>query len=196
MMAGSDRSFFIANGRALKRHGLAGFEIEARLEGQSLTFSDEAGRKIAVSAAQVDRLRLFRMQAVQTADGPGTPTIHETKIWWDGGRVPILLIPVENHEAYRAAMGTFARQVAAARGLDRIRLGPGYLTAIINLLLVGPICLALLAYVFYIAVEEGGWWWAGAMAILLVFGWLAGSNIVSRWPRRLKSLDRLDAELK
>ena len=195
-MALRDAAFTISNGRALKRRGLTGYEIMVRLDGNILTFSDEDGRTVAVPASQVDRLRFFRMDPTQARYGGSTPAIYETKIWWDGGRWSILLVAVDELETYRAAIRAFAGQVAAARGLDRIRLGPGWVTAIVNLLLVVPITLALFAYIFYVAIEDGGWWWVSAIVVFLAFAWIVGRNLYSRWPRRLRSLEQLDAELK
>ena len=149
MMARKRDSFLITNGRALKRRGLSGYDVRVRLDGQTLTFRDERGRTVAVPAASVDRLRHFRMGGVQSVGGgEGTSTIYETKIWWEGGWTPILLVPFRGNDVYRAALSAFARHVVDAHGLDRIRLGPGYVTAIINLLLVGPFTLAFLVYVF------------------------------------------------
>lgn len=194
-MAKGEPSFLIANVGALKRRGLTGYDIRVRLTGETLTFTDESKRTVAVPAERVDRLRHFRMDATQSRTGGSTPTIYETKIWWDGNARPILIVPFRGHKVYRAALRTFARQVAETRGLDRIRLGPGYVTAIVNLLLVGPIVLALIAYAFYVAVQDGGWWWVAAIAVFIVFGALAGGNIISRWPRRVRSLEQLDSEL-
>ena len=194
-MARSGESFASLSCRELRERGLQGEEVRVRLEGSTLTLSDADGRSVAIPAAQVDRLRHFRIDPVRSLHVT-TPTQYETKIWWGGGRRPLVLVPYGKLAGYRRIVRTFAGQVAALHGLDRLRLGPGRATAFVNLLIVGPPVLLLFAFILSIAVLDGGWWWAGAVAALLLFGWLAGRNLRSRWPRRLRDLDQLDSALR
>lgn len=188
------RAFSCLNGKGLERHGVRGQLVRVELEGSALVIEGAEGGSVRIEAARVDRIRQFRMEAVHSLHSP-LPTMFETKIWWDGGAKPVLLIPGDGHKSYRAVIGRFAEAVAAARGLDRLRLGPGYTTAIVNLLIVGPPCLMVFALMIWIAVDQGGWWWVVGGIVFMLFFWLAGRNIVSRWPRRLRSLDQFRAEL-
>lgn len=124
-----------------------------------------------------------------------SPPLYETKIWWDGRAKPALLIPIENQRVYSAVIADFARHVAGAHGLAKLRIGPGYMTAIINLLIVGIPCLFLFAFMLWISLADGGWWWLATAVVFMLFFWLAGRNLVSRWPRRVGSLDQFLAEL-
>jgi hypothetical protein len=188
------RPFTSINSAALRRCGVTGPDVVVRLEGSTLMIVGEDGGAVAIPAASVDLIRQFSTQTVHSPDGD-IPPLYETKIWWDGRSKPALLIPVEDHSAYCAAIAGFAGQVAAANGLERLRIGPGYATAIVNLLLVGIPCLFLFAYVLGIAMMDGGWWWPAAVAIVIAFAWLARRNLVSRWPRAVRSLDQFVAEL-
>ena len=197
MPSGGTRSlqFTSANSPALEACGVEGTRVTVRLKDSRLEFRGNEGGRFSVPAAQVTRIRQFRMAPVRTLPLT-TPLMHETKIWWIGGARPALLIPIEGHAAYRAVIADFAAQVVAAHGLDRLGIGPGYTTAIVNLVIVGVPCLFLIALVFWIALLDGGWWWLGAAVIFMVFSWLAGSNLLSRWPRRVRSLDQFVAELR
>ncbi|MGQ0588139.1 MAG: hypothetical protein ACT4N8_01235 [Sphingosinicella sp.] len=189
------RRFTSINGRELERRGVSGSDVAVRLEGATLAIEGEQGGHVAIPAERVDLIRQFRMGPVHSLHLK-TPPIYETKIWWDGGSRPVLLMPVENQPAYQALIAEFAAHVAEAHGLERLRIGPGPTTAIVNLLIVGIPCLFLFAFVFWVALVDGGWWWLGAMATFMLFFWLAGRNLVSRWPRRVRSIDQFLAELR
>jgi hypothetical protein len=193
-LARRPRPFTSINSAGLERCGVTGPDVVVRLEGSTLRIVGEQGGAVAIPAASVDLMRQFSTQTIQSPDGD-IPPLYETKIWWDGRSKPALLIPIEGHGAYCDAIAAFAGQVAAANGLERLRIGPGYTTAIVNLLLVGIPCLLLFAYVLWVATTDGGWWWLAAVAIFVTFVWLAGRNIVSRWPRPVRSLDQFVAEL-
>jgi hypothetical protein len=197
MASGRQRSrqFTSTNSGVLKSRGVTGLDVTVRLEGSTLHLRGGESGQVAIPASSVDLIRQFRMEAVQSLHAP-TPEMWETKIWWDGGSRPVLLMPIANQPAYRDIIAEFAGQVAAAHGLKRLRIGPGYLTASINLLLVGIPVLILFAYVFWIALTDGGWWWLAAAVIFMAFSWLAGRNLVSRWPRSVRSLDQFVAELR
>lgn len=189
------RRFTSTNCRALQDRGVEGLDIFVRLEGSALELSGEQGGRVSIPVASVDLIRQFKMDAVQSLHG-GTPDMWETKIWWDGGSKPVLLMPIRNQPVYSAMIGEFAAQVAEAHGLKALRIGPGYTTAIINLMIVGIPCLLLFAFMIWISVMDGGWWWLASAVTFVLFFWLAGRNLVSRWPRRVRSLDRFVAELR
>ena len=189
------RKFTSTNQRLLQARGLSGLGVVVRLDEGALVLQGEEGGRLDIPAASVDRVRQFRMEAVHSLHFR-SPVMYETKIWWDGGRKPALLIPVNDKDSYRAIIAEFAAAVAEAQGLERLRIGPGWTTAIVNLLVVGIPCLFLFAFVFWLALIDGGWWWLGAALIFMLFFWLAGRNLVSRWPRRVRSLDQFVAELR
>ena len=189
------RQFTSTNCRVLQDRGVEGLDVVVRLEDSTLELSGEEGGRVSIPAARVDLIRQFKMEAVQSLHG-GTPDMWETKIWWDGGSKPVLLMPIQNQPAYSAIIGDFAAQVAEARGLEALRIGPGYTTAIVNLLIVGPPCLFLFAFMVWISLMDGGWWWLATAVTFMLFFWLAGRNLVSRWPRRVRSLDQFVAELR
>jgi len=189
------RQFTCVNDRTLEARGLAGLAATVRLEGSTLELAGEQGGSLSIPVASVDRVRHFRMEAVQSLYHP-TPTMYETKIWWDGQSRPALIMPSQNHDAYRLLMADFAEQVAEAHGLGVLRIGPGYTTAIINLLIVGIPCLMLFGFMVWISLTDGGWWWLATAVIFMLFFWLAGSNLVSRWPRRVRSLEQFVEELR
>lgn len=112
-----------------------------------------------------------------------------------GARTPLLLIPVADHDAFRSITREFAAAVAQSGGIDRLRLGPGLTTGIVNLMIVGIPGALLFAYLLYVSISDGGWWWVASAAIFALFLWFGGRNIVSRWPRRIRRLEQLDAEL-
>jgi hypothetical protein len=182
------------NNKGLEQRGLVGDSVRVELKGNSLLVQGSEGGSFRIEAARVDRIRQFRMEAVHSLHSP-LPAMFETKIWWDGARKPALLIPYEDHRSYRAVIGSFARAVAAARGLERLRLGPGYATGIINLLIVGPPSLMLFAMMIWLSFDQGGWWWIAGALVFMLFFWLAGRNIVSRWPRRAGSIEAFEEEL-
>lgn len=188
------RHFTSANSAALERSGVRGIDVVVRLEGSTLFLKGEESGELAIPAASVDRIRQFRAGVDHSAP-IALPPLYETKIWWGGRTKPVLLIPIENPRVYRDVIGDFARHVAAVHGLARLRIGPGYMTAIINLLLVGIPCLFLFAFMLWISLTDGGWWWVATAAVFMLFFWLAGRNLVSRWPRHVDSLDRFLAEL-
>ncbi|QPQ55190.1 hypothetical protein IC614_00790 [Allosphingosinicella flava] len=191
--------FKALNTSYLRRLGLLGDEVIVRLEGASLILQGEKSGMLAIPAGSVDRLRQFRMEAVQTTLGdlPGgvSPSLVETKIWWDGKKKPVLITPYQQHANYAKIMRDFGRQIWTLRG-SRLYLGAGPLTAILNLLLVGIPVLFLFACAFWFALTDGGWWWAAAAAILLFFGWYGGRNIISRWPRPIRNFEQFEAELR
>jgi len=184
----------------LKRQGLSGDEVIVRLGGSELFLEGEQGGSLTIAAEDVDRLRQFKMEAVHATSGDvpgeGTPCLYETKIWWGGGAKPATLTPHDRYDDYRNVILAFAEQVAAVQGPDRLYLGAGPLTAILNLLLVGTPLLLLCAYSVWIALDEGGWWWGAALAVLLFFGWYGTPNIISRWPRRMPDFSRFEQELR
>ena len=192
-MERSSRSFTVVGNKSLEQAGLSGHAVKARLDGGTLTLAGGSKGELVIPAGNVDRLRHFRMAKVQ--DPTYTlPTMYETKIWWGGRSKPILLMPSQDQTAFLNGIGDLAAAVEAAHGPGRRYIGPGATTAIINFLIVGIPVLLLLAFVWGIAAVDGGWWWAGAIGITLLFGWLGGRSILSRWPRRV-SLERLQAEL-
>ena len=189
------RQFTSTNCRVLQDRGVEGLDVVVRLEDSTLELSGEDGGRVSIPAASVDLIRQFKMEAVQSLYG-GTPDMWETKIWWDGGSKPVLLMPIQNQSVYSAMIGDFAAQVADAHGLKALRIGPGYTTAIINLMIVGIPCLFLFAFMIWISVMDGGWWWLVTAVIFMLFFWLAGRNLVSRWPRRVRSLEQFVEELR
>ncbi len=190
-MSGS--AFKVAAHGSLEQAGLAGGPVKGRVDGGTLTLAD-AGGSLVIPAASVDRLRHFRMGKVHELNY-GSQVAHETKIWWSGRRDPILLMPSGDKDGFFEGIGDFAAGVEVAHGPGRLHIGPGATTAVVNLAIVGIPLLGLLAYVGWVALEDGGWWWLGAALIALFFGWLGGRSILSRWPRRV-SLDRFRAELR
>jgi len=184
----------------LRKQGLAGEDVVVRLEGTTLVLKGDKHGSLAIPATSVDRLRQFKMEAVEANlsefSADRSPGLYETKIWWSGKAKPLMLTPYEDFANYREIMRGFARQVAAVRGLERLYLGAGPTTAILNLLLVGIPVLFLFAYVLWLATAEGGWYWLGAAATLLFFGWYGARNIVSRWPRPIHHFEQFEAELR
>lgn len=193
-MSGSPRTFTVVGNGSLGKAGLSDNLVRGRLDGGTLTLSGSKGRELVIPAGNVDRLRHFRMGKVHDVEYT-LPTMYETKIWWGGRRRPVLLMPARNVEPFLEGIGGFAAAVEAANGPGRLYIGPGATTAVVNFIIVGiPIAL-LLAFVWWIAAIDGGWWWLGAVGITIVFGWLGGSSVLSRWPRRV-SLERLQEELR
>lgn len=182
------------NTKALRRHGLQGDEVLVRLEGDQLLLAGSDGGSLSISAGSVDRLRHFGTEEVQEAPS-NIPATTEVTIWWAGRREPVTLTPFARRKAYRSVIGGFAERVAAWRGVDRLRIGPGYATAIINLLIVLPPCLLLLAVLIGVSIMDGGWWWLATILLSALFLWLGGRNIVSRWPRRVASVEAFKANL-
>ena len=144
----------------LRKQGLAGEDVVVRLEGTTLVLKGDKHGSLAIPATSVDRLRQFKMEAVEANlsefSADRSPGLYETKIWWSGKAKPLMLTPYEDFANYREIMRGFARQVAAVRGLERLYLGAGPTTAILNLLLVGIPVLFLFAYVLWLATAEGG----------------------------------------
>jgi hypothetical protein len=174
--------------RKLAALGIEGDEIAVRLEGDQLVLTGSESGTLAIPASAVDRMRHFGTEEVQELPG-NIPATMEVKIWWGGRPEPVLLTPFANHKAYGAVIGGFAERVVAWRGVERLMLGPGYATAIINLLIVGPPCLLLFALLLGLSIWESAWWWLATIPLAALFLWLGGRNIVSRWPRRVRSLE-------
>ncbi len=188
------RAFSCLNSKGLEQRGVMGEVARVELKGSALLVQGSEGGSVRIEAARVDKIRQFRMEAVHSLHSP-LPATFETKIWWDGDPKPALLIPYDDYRSYRAVIAGFARSVAAARGLERLRLGPGYATGIINLLIVGPPCLMLFALMIWVSLEQGGWWWIVGALVFMLFFWLGGRNIVSRWPRRAGSIEAFEEAL-
>jgi len=180
--------------RKLARLGLEGDEVIVRLEGDQLVLTGASGGTLAIPAAAVDRLRHFGTEEVQELPENIPPTL-EVKIWWSGRPEPVFLTPFANHKAYGTVIGGFAERVAAWRGVDRLMIGPGHATAIINLLIVVPPCLLLFGLLLALSIWDSAWWWLATVPLLALFVWLGGRNIVSRWPRRVASIEAFKAHL-
>lgn len=182
------------NSSALERLGLVGTDVAVTLEGDQLVLRGRDGGMLSIPAAAVDRLRHFRSEEVHQLPA-NVPAMAEVKIWWGGRRKPVLLTLSSGKKGYRSAIGGFAERVVAYRGLGRLMLGPGYTTAIVNLLIVVPPCLLLLGVLLLASITNGGWWWPASIALLALFGWLVGRNLVSRWPRRVAGLEAFMSDL-
>lgn len=187
-------SFDSVGSKALARLGLEGDTVTVRLDGDQLMLTGCDGGSLSIPAASVDRLRHFGTEEVHQLPS-NIPAMVEAKIWWSGRPQPVLLIPTVGRKAYSAVIGGFAERVAAYRGVGRLMLGPGYTTAIVNLLIVLPPCLLLLGGLLVVSVMDGGWWWLATIVLSTLFLWLGGRNIVSRWPRRVASIEAFRANL-
>lgn len=178
----------------LRSFGLEGDEAIVRFDGALLTIDGELGGRIAIAPAAVDRVRQFRTGAVQELQGE-VASISETLIWWNGDPKPLMLTPFEGHAGYRAIIRDFGAKVATANGIDRLYRGPGAATAIVNLVLIGVPVLALLAYLIWVSMEEGGMWWAASALLALFFVAISWMRIVRRWPRPVRVFDQFEAEI-
>jgi hypothetical protein len=173
---------------ALARAGPEGMIGKVRLDGDTLRVVGEKGGELAIPAVQVERIRLVRIS------GSRLGTTYEARIWRKGMSAPVLLMPPRPPGGYGPVIKGFARHVAAVRGT--VMRGPGLVTAIVNLLIMGGSVTLLATGAVLLGVYEGGWgWWlAAAVAVALDFLLLA-STLRNRWPRRVRNLDELDREL-
>lgn len=194
MTAEGRGSFRSVGSRALARLGVKGDQVSVRLEGDQLVLTGCEGGTLRIPAGSVDRLRHFRTEVVQSLPS-NVPSTVEAKIWWSGRPKPVLLIPIGQRRGYSAVIGGFAERVAAWRGVERLRIGPGVTTAILNLLIVVPPCLLLFGLLLTLSILDSSWWWLATIPLSALFLWLAGRNIVSRWPRRVRSLEAFKADL-
>lgn len=180
--------------KQLVRLGLEGDEVFVRLEGDQLVLTGSTSGRLVIPAAAVDRLRHFGTEQVQALPA-NIPPMLEVKIWWGGRREPLFLTPYAQHKAYGAVIGGFAERIVAWRGIDRLWIGPGYTTGIVNLLIVAPPCLMLFGLLVGLSLWQSAWWWLATVPLTALFVWLGGRNIISRWPRRVASIAAFKAHL-
>ncbi|MBO9622593.1 MAG: hypothetical protein J7500_07765 [Sphingomonas sp.] len=187
--------FRSGNTSALEALGVKGSNLSVALEGDRLVLSGRDGGTVAIPAHAVERLRHFGTEQVHELEGSIAATL-EAKIWWSGSPRPVVLTAIAGQGGdYRATILDFAERVAAAHGPGRLQLGPGYATAIVNLLIVVPPCLLLFALLVGVSILDGGWWWLATAVIAPLFLWLGGRNLASRWPRRVRSIEAFRAGL-
>lgn len=182
-------SFSCENGRALKARGVAGARVNVCLEGDTLVIRGEDGARVTIVAGSVDRIRQFH-----SPSGAANSGFHETRIWWEGGRTPVVISGCRGY-GYRPVIVGLAAQVAALRGAERLEIGPDTTFAIINGLIVLVPFIGFGGALLWSAVADGGWWLVGVMIVLAGLGWLIFRHLLPRWPRRAGSLDRFAARL-
>lgn len=187
-MSGRAPGFSTGSNGTLARAGLTGITTRVILDGDRLVLTGATTERLEIAASDVARLRLAEFPASARTQG-----FCEAAIDRPGGA--ILLTANREDVAYAATMRAFARVVAAARGIEALRTGPGLVSAIILLLLVMGSLSFLAAFLLFLAITGGGWWWAPALlfAPLYLIAWRA--QLRRQWPRRVRGLADLDPVL-
>ena len=178
-MSGRAPGFSTGPNGTLARAGLTDVITRVALDGDRLVLTGAAAERLEIGAAEVTRLRLAEYPATARTRG-----YCETMIERPGGR--ILLTANRDDIAYGRTIRAFALAVAAARGPDSVVRGPGLGSAIIMLLLTMGSLSLLMAFLLWLALWAGGWWWVPVIVLapLYAFAWRA--QLDRQWPRRLR----------
>ena len=114
----------------------------------------------------------------------------EAKIWWSGP--PLYFSAMIDDEEFTNVIGGLARRVAATGGVGALRSGPDLLSAVIMFALtIGSLGL-LLAFLLYLALADGGWWWAPLLVFAPLYVLALRAQLRNHWPRRLTHIGDIE----
>lgn len=188
-MTGERHSFRVTISLLPPREGFAGSYADVAVAPEGVTIKGEERGFFHLPLARIARMRLGFNESRSGID-------YEVKIWIEGERDPMPLYPLRHEASYAAAMRTLAAALEQDGKLARVHTGVSKFGALIGPVLAG-IVLAGALFVAGFAMHPPKWWHFVVIPGLpaVVFGLLTWQAAARLWPRPVRSLAELDAQL-
>jgi hypothetical protein len=179
-------SFITPNSRGLRRLGLTGREVTARLNGDEIVLSDAEGGLTAVPLSRVEAMRVGFVESKY-----GSHLFTRLRLSGEPG--PVRLASGPSKAAYATFVVALARALMARHPRAVIKTGDGPFTPVFLITIFGAMAFGSLYGTIRLAMRGDDWRiFLGPLAISAVLLAIIGPwTILRYWPRRIARAEDL-----